>query len=132
MLLGDGGKNRPWQSLKAAVADAPLLHPSDPCKPFYVVTDASDYGCGASLEQMNSRDERCPIAFFSHQLNPAETRYPVHERELLAIVLALRTWRHYLYGSDFKVVCQTDHGLYSTSWGSQHCPLDKCAATVPE
>jgi hypothetical protein len=38
------------QRLKAAVADAPLLHPPDPCKPFYVVKDASDYGCGASLE----------------------------------------------------------------------------------
>jgi hypothetical protein len=33
----------------------------------------------------------------------------VHERELLAIVLALRTWRNHLYGSEFSVHCQTDH-----------------------
>jgi hypothetical protein len=42
-------------------------------------------------------------------LNPAEQNYPTHERELLAIVLALRTWRHYLLGSEFSVVCHTDH-----------------------
>ena len=82
--------------LKAAVAAAPLLRPPDTCKPFYVVTDASDYGCGASLEQEGAQGIRHPVAFYSHQLNPAERRYPVHERELLAIVLALITWRHYL------------------------------------
>jgi len=38
---------------------------------------------------------------------PAETRYPVHEQELLAIVEALSTWRHYLIGSPFRVL--TDH-----------------------
>jgi RNase H-like domain found in reverse transcriptase/Reverse transcriptase (RNA-dependent DNA polymerase)/Integrase zinc binding domain/Integrase core domain/Retroviral aspartyl protease len=95
--------------LKVAVATAPLLHPPDTSKPFLLVTDASDYACGASLEQENSHGERHPVEFFSHQLNGAERRYPVHERELLAIVLALRTWRHYLYGSEFKVICQTDH-----------------------
>ena len=82
--------------LKAAVAATPLLRPPDTCKPFYVVTDASDYGCGASLEQEGAQGIRHPVAFYSHQLNPAERRYPVHERELLAIVLALITWRHYL------------------------------------
>ena len=91
------------------MAAAPLLRPPDTCKPFYVVTDASDYGCCASLEQEGAQGVRHPVAFSSHQLNPAEHRYPVHERELLAIVLALRTWRRCLYGSEFKVICQTDH-----------------------
>jgi RNase H-like domain found in reverse transcriptase len=97
------------QRMKAAVAAAPLLHPPDATRPSLVVTVASDYACGASLEQADLHDERHPVAFFSHKLNSAERRYPVHERELLAIVLALRTWRHYLYGSEFKVICQTDH-----------------------
>jgi hypothetical protein len=29
--------------------------------------------------------------------------------QLLPIVLALRTWRHYLEGNKFSVVCKTDH-----------------------
>jgi hypothetical protein len=49
------------------------------------------------------------VAFFSHSLNPAERNYETYERELLAIVLALRTWRHYLEGSAFTVECHTDH-----------------------
>ena len=39
----------------------------------------------------------------------AETRYPVHEQELLAIIHALNSWRHYLHGSQFKVIVKTDH-----------------------
>jgi hypothetical protein len=98
------------EQLKAAVLDSPLLVSPDPAKPFLVITDASDYAVGASLEQVSGvGGERRPVAFFSHTLSPAEQKYPVHERELLAIVLALRTWRVHLYGSEFTVHCQTDH-----------------------
>ena len=76
---------------------------------FLVVTDASDYGIGASLEQSDHDGRRRPVAFFSHKLSDAERKYPVHERDLLAIVLALRKWRHLLFGSEFSVVCKTDH-----------------------
>ena len=37
----------------------------------------------------------------------AETRYPVHEQELLAIIHALNSWRHYLSGTKFTI--RTDH-----------------------
>jgi hypothetical protein len=74
------------------------------------VTDASDFAVGASLEQeCGGEGKRRPVALFSHSMNDAERRYPVHERELLAIVLASRTWRVHLYGSEFTVHCQTDH-----------------------
>jgi hypothetical protein len=45
-----------------------------------------------------------PVAFESRKLNPAEARYPTHEKELLAVVHALREWRHYLQGQPFTVV----------------------------
>ena len=48
-----------------------------------------------------------PIAFLSKKMIDAETRYPVHEQELLAIIQALTAWRHYLHGSKFMV--RTDH-----------------------
>ncbi len=48
-----------------------------------------------------------PIAFLSKKMLPAERNYPVHEQELLAIICALKEWRHYLHGSKFKVI--TDH-----------------------
>ena len=40
---------------------------------------------------------------------PAETRYPIHHKEMLAIVCALKEWRHYLHGAQFKVRILTDH-----------------------
>jgi hypothetical protein len=72
------------------------------------VTDASDYAVGVLLEKADENGQRRPCLFFSHSSNSAE-RHPVHERELLAIVLALRTWRSFLLGSEFSVICQTDH-----------------------
>ena len=47
------------------------------------------------------------MAFHSRKLNPAEYNYCTHEKECLAIVDALRTWRHYVEGS--KGVVFTDH-----------------------
>ena len=69
-------------TLKCAVKSAPILMHPDMSKPFVVVSDASDFGVGASLEQVADDDgRRRPVAFFSHKLNRAECGYPVHERE---------------------------------------------------
>ena len=40
---------------------------------------------------------------------PAETRYETHDSELLAIVEAFKTWRHYLEGCKHEVLVLTDH-----------------------
>jgi hypothetical protein len=96
-------------ALKRSVLDAPVLKRADPEKEFFVVTDASDFAIGASLEHCDANGNRRPCRFFSHSLCSAEHRYPVHERDLLAIVLALRTWRQYLRGRSSSVICQTDH-----------------------
>ena len=47
------------------------------------------------------------MAFESRKMNPVEQNYPTHERELLAVIHALRTWRHYLLGRKFTIV--SDH-----------------------
>ena len=39
----------------------------------------------------------------------AETQYKTHDNELLAIVKAFKTWRHYLEGYKCKVFILTDH-----------------------
>ena len=38
------------------------------------------------------------VAYGSRQLKNHEQNYPTHDIELVAIVLALKIWRHYLYG----------------------------------
>ena len=43
---------------------------------------------------------------------PVETQYETHNAELLAIVEAFKTWRHYLEGCKYKVLILTnDHNL---------------------
>ncbi|KAK7887001.1 hypothetical protein WMY93_026622 [Mugilogobius chulae] len=77
---------------------------------FIVETDASDSGIGAVLSQRSPSDHKLhPCAFFSRQLTAAEKNYDVGNRELLAVVLALREWRHWLEGSTHPFVVWTDH-----------------------
>ena len=97
-----------FDRLKLAVASAPVLARADTRLPFVVMTDASDYGVGAVLQQDRGAGMQ-PVCFLSHKLSSAERNYPVHERELLAIIIALRTWRHYLQDARYQVVVQTDH-----------------------
>ena len=47
------------------------------------------------------------IAYASRQLKPHEQNYPVHDLELAAVIMALKLWRHYLFGEKCKVF--TDH-----------------------
>ena len=43
------------------------------------------------------------MAYASHQLKKHEQNYPVHDLELAVVVLALKIWRHYLYGAKFEI-----------------------------
>ena len=49
------------------------------------------------------------IAFFSRKMIPAETWYKTHDGELLAIVEAFKTWRHYLEGCKHEVLVLMDY-----------------------
>ena len=70
--------------------------------PFVVYTDASSTGVGAVLEQDNH-----VIAYASRALTKPEKQYSVIQRECLAVVYALKQFRHYLLGRSFTLV--TDH-----------------------
>ncbi len=95
-----------FQSLKRKISAQPTLILPIPTVQYVVQTDASGFAIGATLMQDHGNGLQ-PVAFLSKKLLPAETRYPTHEQELLAIVIALKEWRHYLYGNKFIV--QTDH-----------------------
>ena len=47
------------------------------------------------------------IAFAFRQLKIHEKNYPTHDLELVAVVFALKIWRHYLYGARCQIF--TDH-----------------------
>src|ERR1700737_1501383 len=99
-------RDNAFNELKKAVSTAPILIIPDPHIPYTVVTDASGYALGAALCQDHGNGLQ-PCAFLSRKMNDHERNYAVHEQELLAIVHALREWRHYLLGN--RIIIITDH-----------------------
>nr|VZH92197.1 unnamed protein product [Spirometra erinaceieuropaei] len=94
-----------FERLKTSLADATLLTHPAPEAPLSLMVDASTVAVGAVLQQHINNSTR-PLAFFS-KLSPAETRYSTLGRELLAIYLAVKHFRHFLEGRDFTIF--TDH-----------------------
>lgn len=95
-------QQRSFEKLKVALAVAPILDIVDPNEPFVLETDASGEAIGAVLMQGGR-----PVTFESKKLDRTQRNYSAYERELLAIIHALKKWRHYLYGATFEV--RTDH-----------------------
>src|SRR5437667_7990036 len=92
-----------FNELKKALTNSPCLQLPDPDDD-YEVTDASEEEAtvGAVLTQYEH-----PIAFESKKLNLHQRNYPVHDKEMCAIMHALDRWRPFLLGRHFKVY--TDH-----------------------
>ncbi|GJR94317.1 putative reverse transcriptase domain-containing protein [Tanacetum coccineum] len=91
-----------FQTLKDNLCIAPILSLPYGVEDFVVYCDASNQGLGCVLMQRGK-----VIAYASGQLKIYEKNYTTHDLELGAVVFALKTWRHYLYGT--KSIIYTDH-----------------------
>lgn len=67
-------------------------------KPFILEIDAGDEGVGAVLMQ-----EGKPLAFISHAFAPKHLGLSVYDKELIAVLVVMEKWRHYLEGSQFII-----------------------------
>ena len=79
-------------NLKNALCNTPVLQLFDSDLPVRVKTDCSDYAYGGVLSQLFADGLWHLVAFESKKLNPAQSRYATHERELLGLVHCLKTW----------------------------------------
>ena len=97
--------NNAFSELKDKLTHAPILSfpqftPDAP--PFSLQTDASTVGLGAVLEQGGH-----VIAYVSCALTQSEKQYSTIQKECLAVVYAMKQFRHYLLGRPFQLM--TDH-----------------------
>ncbi len=84
-----------------------LLEFPDFTKPLYVETDASKYGIAAILYQLDNEGRKRYIRFASRALSKQESATGASQRELMAVLFALRSFRVYLFGFHFELF--TDH-----------------------
>lgn len=127
LLSGKANSNSPitwsttaesaFEQSKASLAQATMLHHPHHDAPTCIATDASDHAVGAVLQQLID-GTWSPIAYFSKKLQPAETRYSTFDRELLAVYLAIRHFRHFVEGRHFHVL--TDHKPLTFSLKAHH------------
>jgi hypothetical protein len=94
--------DRAFLQLKQIMSTPPVLVLPNFDLPFEVECDAAGRGIGAVLMQ-----KRQPIAYFSKALSDGNLTKSVYEKELMALVLSIQHWRHYLLGKEFIVY--TDH-----------------------
>ncbi|KAL4301768.1 hypothetical protein GQ457_10G007190 [Hibiscus cannabinus] len=107
LLKKDGWKwgseeSASFQKLKGAVSTAPVLVLPNFNEEFVVETDACEVGVGAVLTQRGK-----PLAFFSKALGTKHQKLSVYEKEMLAVLMAVKKWSQYLMGRHFRI--KTDH-----------------------
>ena len=101
--------DKAFNLLKDSFTSAPILHHFDPMLPPIVETDASDYAIAGILSVRTNDGDVHPIAFYSCMLTGAELNYDTHDKELLAIFKAFKSWRHYLESPHHMIDVITDH-----------------------
>lgn len=99
-------QQKAFELLKHKLSSTPVLACPDFTKLFTLQVDASGFGLGAALTQIQDGKE-VAIAFASRLLNERERKFSTTEKECLALVFGVKTFRPYLEGYHFKAI--TDH-----------------------
>jgi transposase InsO family protein len=102
-------QQKAFDELKAKLTSAPVLAHPDPSRQYILHTDASGFATAAVLSQQQEDGTIRPVAYYSKKMGPAERNYGITDKELLAIVQAVRHWRCYLEGNPYPVKVLTDH-----------------------
>lgn len=101
-----------FDRVKQAIVDSPALSLFNPNHSTILSCDASDYGVGAVLTQLDDTGTERTIAFASRSLSDAERKYSIIEKEALSCVWAAEKWRTWLWGRKFLL--RTDHQALTT------------------
>lgn len=95
-----------FEQCKTSLAEAALLCYPDPRKPLGLFIDASNTAAGAVLQQFDKEGWK-PLGFYSEKFSSAQQKYSTFGRELTAMKMSVRYFRHLLEGRKFTIF--TDH-----------------------
>jgi hypothetical protein len=117
-LKGDGKNFEFGETQKAAyykicillaAENTPILRHYEEDRPAMVETDISDYAMGAVSSQRFEDSKIHPVAFISKKYSPAKLNYQIYDKEMLAIVYAMKQWTYYLQGAIYTTIVYSDH-----------------------
>jgi len=91
-----------FEKLKAVFTTEPILAILDINREMRVKADTSDYATRGVLLMKCKDGKWRPVAFISKLLNAMERNYEIHDKEMLAVIRCLETWRHYLEGAKLE------------------------------
>ena len=112
-----------FEHLKVMCVSTPILAYPDYQLPFTLHTDSSTDGLGAVLYQKQDGKLRV-IAYASRSVSKAESNYPAHKLEFLALKWAVcEKFHEYLYGSKSFEVFTDNNPL---TYGLTSAKLDAC------
>jgi RNase H-like domain found in reverse transcriptase/Integrase zinc binding domain/Retrotransposon gag protein/Retroviral aspartyl protease/Reverse transcriptase (RNA-dependent DNA polymerase)/Chromo (CHRromatin Organisation MOdifier) domain/Zinc knuckle len=103
-----------FTKMKELVAGHEVLTPLDfaeGAEPVWVITDASLVGIGGWIAQGPTLETAKPAVYHSRVFNPAQSNYPTHEQELLALEDLLKSYEHWLLGRKFTVITDSQQML---------------------
>lgn len=72
--------------------------------PIRLACDASAYGLGWVLFQIQEDNKERPIVYASHTLSKTESNYSQIDKELLSIIFGLKNFNQYVWGRNFTLI----------------------------
>ena len=103
------GEIAAFDQIRMCLTSEPVLAFPDFSKPFVIFIDASNYGLGAVLSQLDENGKDRPIAYASRHLNKNEQKYLTIEKEAAGLIFGIKRFKYYLQDEPFTII--SDHRL---------------------
>ena len=100
-------QQRAFDNIKRELSSRPILALYDSTRETIVSADASSFGLGSVLIQIQDDGSKRAVAYASRAMSDTERRYAQIEKEALSITWACDRFSDYLIGKEFHI--ETDH-----------------------
>jgi len=99
-----------FRKVIVTMTEAPVVQIARPDLPYVLETDASEVAVGGILSQVDpATRQKFVVEYYSRRLSASQRYYEPYKLELLALIVCLQHWRHYLFGAPGGITIITDH-----------------------
>ncbi|XP_020266130.1 uncharacterized protein LOC109841582 [Asparagus officinalis] len=105
-FMWDDACQKAFEEIKQYLSNPSILIAPKSDKPFLIYIRATDHVLAALLAQDDENGHEQAVYYLSWTLSGAEPRYPLIEKECLALVFTVQMMRYYLVGQTIHVISQ--------------------------